>query len=135
MRQAPLDTLPLFSRKSAVEDVCRNFHGGADTSEAAIAKHREHLTALQTIVLRHVELRGEKGATIDEATINLDRPWQSVGARFSELVRDGHLIRLQATRDSSRGNPSHIHVTRETWERMGRPVAVERRGSRRRQTA
>jgi hypothetical protein len=134
------ETLPLFDRQRpnmlpaplpVKPDVCENFHEGADTSVAAFEKNKPQLGSLRALVLAHIAECGEFGATLDEATLALGRVWNTVGPRFSELVRDGLVVRLTLKRDTMRGNASHVHVTREVWQEMGRPPLVERRGSRR----
>lgn len=130
-RQPPKDNdLPLFAPKPAW-DITRNFHEGSDASTEAFKRNREHLTGVRAEVYAFVASRGAEGATIDEATIGLRKPWQTVGARISELVADGDIVRLAKMRDTSRGNPSHVHVTLRVWEQMGQPPAAVRRGSRR----
>lgn len=108
------------------DDICRRYHGGADTSVEAHDRHSEaawaNIRAAMYERVREQTYRptglplGARGATTDEVEEVLELPNQTASARMSELLRSGVVQVLlnaageQIKRPTRRGRPARVVV-------------------------
>ena len=80
----------LFHIRKREPDLCRRKHGGAETSVAADkrvekAKDRE-------LIYGYIKAAGAYGRTLDEISVLLDRPCNTISGRFTELRKAGRIL-------------------------------------------
>jgi len=80
-------------------DICENRHKGAATSRDAFEKIEPNLTKARTEVLLAVEKSGSNGITAKEYARNSGKFLNAVSGRFTELSRDGWIIRTDKRRE------------------------------------
>jgi hypothetical protein len=110
-----LQTTFLASRNIKVDDsqivepdICRNKHGGVDTSVQAdkrVEKSRD-----RAVILGYIRASGAYGMTLYEMGVLLDRECNRISGRFTELKRDGLIVATEATRPTYTGSPAHVYV-------------------------
>lgn len=92
------------------EDITRNRHGGADTSEYAFTstpaeRRREQRRKIVALIKAR---RG--GFTSEEVSMILDIPYTAASARMSELKRDGEIKDGGERRLTTHGKPARVMV-------------------------
>ena len=82
-----------------MKDICERKHGGAETSREAFERLSPNLPEARHEVLLAVEMSGDFGITAKEYADRVLKPLNAVSGRFSELSRDGWIIRTDKRRD------------------------------------
>jgi len=91
-------------------DICANKHGGADTSVQAFkGTPAEVRQRMRDQICQAIAAAGVRGATADEIVVTLGIPLQTTAARFSELKRDGRIVRV-GSRPTRLGRPARVYV-------------------------
>lgn len=83
-------------------------HRGVDTSQAAAQAIAPRVSELQGRVLEFIRQRGEFGATIDEISVGLPMPVQTVCGRRRELFLMGRLVYTGTKRPTRTGSPARV---------------------------
>lgn len=83
-------------------DICRNKHGGADTSEEANARIHSRKENDRQRVLRLAEARGSYGCTVHEVAAAFGVSENCVSGRLSELKASGQLVLSGEKRNKAR---------------------------------
>ena len=94
------------------EDICRNYHGGNQYSEAAFNETSDDFfKKVQEAINRLMTRRGETGLTCDEAEVLLDLPHQTCSARFSQMKKDGMIYDTGLCRKTRRNRNATVFVS------------------------
>lgn len=88
-------------------DICAKKHGEAETSRAAFERTRATLPDARNDVYFAVDMRGDMGLTAKEYAEQSGKPLNAVSGRFSELKKDGRIIKNGERRD---GCAVHVAV-------------------------
>lgn len=75
-------------------DVCARKHGGNPESIEAHKTIRGALPALREAVYHQIKESGEYGRTVDEYCAMWDETPNAISGRFSELARDGRIVKI-----------------------------------------
>lgn len=78
--------------RSPLSDVCRNKHGGRDSSEEANAKVHSKKESLRQKILSYADFMGGRGITVKEVCRDLNLKHQTASARLAELKADLELV-------------------------------------------
>lgn len=95
--------------KKREPDICRRKHGGAETSvEADKAVKKE---ADQKLILGYITAAKAFGMTLDELSIQLDRPPNRISGRLTELRMNGQIVISDLVRPTRTGCKSRVYVS------------------------
>jgi predicted transcriptional regulator len=97
-----------FSQPS---DICRNYHGGNEQSEAANVAIQPRKQSMRMRILEW----WTQESTVEECELALGMKHQTVSARVSELRKDGLLQDTGRTRPTSSGSQAEILRARVEW--------------------
>ena len=93
------------------KDITENYHGGSRESREAFKRlKREIAERDKQFIERAVMRRDHHGLTCDEAERMLSMRHQTCSARFTELVKERRLIRLDDRRPTRSGRPARVHI-------------------------
>ena len=79
-------------------DICENKHGGIWTSQKAFERAKPNMAKERLQVLMAVEKSLNEGITSKEYAEQAGKPLNAVSGRFTELARDGWIVRNNETR-------------------------------------
>ena len=83
------------------EDICESKHGGVFTSQQAFERAKPTLAKARLQVLLAVEKSLDEGITSKEYAEQSGKTLNAISGRFSELARDGWIIRTDKTRNGA----------------------------------
>ena len=82
-----------------MKDICQNKHGGTFTSAAAFERAKPNMSKSRQDVLFAVEMSLDIGITAKEYAQKRGLQLNTISGRFTELARDGWIMRTDETRD------------------------------------
>lgn len=93
------------------EDITKNYHKGNPQSKEAFKRLKREAAErdkqyIERAILRH----GSRGLICDEAERVLGIKHQTASARFSEMVKEGRIIRTEEVRPTRSGCPARVHI-------------------------
>lgn len=91
------------------KDICQNRHRGNPESEAVFEYIASKLPARRQKVLLLIHKAGFKGLTVHEASKLLETTPNAISGRFSELKRDGLIVK-RGTRPTETGSNAGVFV-------------------------
>jgi hypothetical protein len=84
-------------------DITARKHGGNPQSVEAHKRIRKGLSARREAVYEWIEAAGKRGITVDEMAVWMNDTPNAISGRFSELARNGRIIRSGRTRKTRSG--------------------------------
>lgn len=99
---------PIDETHIVVPDICRNRHGGIETS--MLADRRVQKANDRALILGYIRASGAYGMTLYEMGVVLDRECNRISGRFSELKRDGQIVASQTKRKTLTGSWAAVYV-------------------------
>jgi type IV pilus biogenesis protein CpaD/CtpE len=75
-----------------MDDICRNYHGGEEESEAANESIDDRKAALRAKISDVIVAAGNHGMTSDQVEALTGMRHQTCSARFSEMKADGVMV-------------------------------------------
>ena len=93
------------------DDVCRNRHGGADTSVEAFRK--SDLTRARKLVFGTIAESGARGITCEEIELKTGMKHQTASARITELRKMNLIVDTWIRRPTTSGCSARVYVTAE----------------------
>lgn len=94
------------------DDICRNRHGGADTSIEAFDSVKQHISRLGRVVLQFFKDHGPSTCEQIEHALKLSH--QCASARISELKRDALIYQTGQFRPTKAGRKARVYAVRIT---------------------
>ena len=82
-----------------MKDICENKHGGTFTSKTAFKRAQPNMSKSRQDVLFAVEMSLDIGITAKEYAQKNGLQLNTISGRFTELSRDGWIMRTDETRD------------------------------------
>jgi hypothetical protein len=82
-----------------MNDICENKHGGTFTSKAAFKRAQPNMSKSRQDVLFAVEMSLDIGITAKEYAQKNGVQLNTISGRFTELAREGWIMRTDETRD------------------------------------
>jgi hypothetical protein len=86
------------------------FNNGSETSRDAAESIKPDLARLEAMVIGFIRLRGQEGATCDEAEEHLGLSHQTCSARFNGLAGRGLIEKAGAQRKTRSGRRAEVYV-------------------------
>ena len=93
------------------DDICKNNHGGADTSMSAWESAKQGASNMRQKIRRLIASAGYCGKTCEEVELELGIKHQTASARISELRRDGLIVYGEQRRATSSGSSARVYLT------------------------
>lgn len=91
------------------EDVCRNRHGGAETS--IIANKKVQKSKDRELIYGYIKMAGRFGHTCDELAIMLNRMPNAISGRLTELRIAGRIIISDERRLTRTYSRARVYLT------------------------
>lgn len=88
-------------------DICKNRHGGAETS--VLADKKVQKTKDRELIYGYIYHAGRFGHTLDELSIMLHRNPNALSGRLTELVRAGRIIVSEERRLTRAGCKARVY--------------------------
>jgi hypothetical protein len=92
--------------RAKTPDICERKHGGNPHSTEAHKRIREGLSARRELVYRCIKVC-TMGITVDELASQWNEPPNNLSGRFSELARDGRIVK-SGTRPTRSNCPAAV---------------------------
>jgi len=100
--------LPVDESQIVEPDICRNKHGGVETS--MLADRRVQKANDRRLMLGYIKAAGLYGHTMDEISLLLSRSPNCISGRFTELRKAGSIIKTSMKRKTRTGSLAAVYV-------------------------
>lgn len=104
----PSSIIKIDESRLVEPDICRNKHGGVETS--MLADRRVQKSKDRALILGYIRASGAFGMTLYEMGVLLDRECNRISGRFTELKRDGQIIATETRRKTWTGSWATVYV-------------------------
>jgi len=110
------------------DDITKNFHGGADTSDQAFhGTSHEARAAIRSKVFAEIANAGMGGRTCDEVEQIMSLTHQTASARITELAARAQIIDSGVRRLTRSGRNARVYVEAKLWLKTNAPATAEQR--------
>ena len=103
-----MDQSSMSSIKKQEPDICRNRHGGVETSveaDKAVRKERD-----RELIYGYIKTARHYGQTLDELSVLLDRPPNALSGRITELKAQGKIVYTGRKRQTRSGCLARVYT-------------------------
>jgi hypothetical protein len=104
----PIINLSVDESQLVEPDICRNRHGGVETS--VLADRRVQKSQDRQLVLGYITAARTFGHTLDEISILIDRPCNCISGRFTELCKANLIIKTATKRKTRTGALAAVYI-------------------------
>lgn len=104
-----MDQSSMPSIKKQEPDICRNRHGGVDTSVEADKTVKKQLD--RAAIYWYIKAARHYGHTLDELSVLMDRPPNAISGRLTELKVQGKIVYTGRKRRTRSGCLALVYVT------------------------
>ena len=104
----PIINLSVDESQIVEPDICRNKHGGVETS--MLADRRVQKANDRRLMLGYIKAAGLYGHTMDEISLLLSRSPNCISGRFTELRKAGSIIKTSMKRKTRTGSLAAVYV-------------------------